>query len=74
MSAWMKMAVTVLVMVMPGGLLFLLFWALGRALRTRLREAAVSRRMGPLQALSTIRLRDLWREARQMSGLSPVPN
>ena len=74
MGAWAKMVMTVTVAVMPGGLVFLLGWALGRAFMARLREAsqAGAGRPGIFRALASIRLRDVWREARAMSGLRPA--
>jgi hypothetical protein len=75
MGAWAKMAMMVAVAVLPGGLLFLLGWALGRAFMIRYREASESGqgRAGLYRALGSIRLRDLWREARAMSGLFAPP-
>ncbi|MGA9523274.1 MAG: hypothetical protein WBV82_17535 [Myxococcaceae bacterium] len=76
MGAWVKMSMLVAVAVLPGGLLFLLVWALTRAFRTSLRNASnPTGRIDLLKVLSGISLRDVWREARAMSGWShPAPH
>jgi hypothetical protein len=76
MGAWVKMSMVVAVAVLPGGLFFLLAWSLTRALRTSLRNASgPGGRIDLFKALAGIRLRDVWREAREMSGWShPAPH
>ncbi len=76
MGAWVKMSMLVAVAIMPGGLVFLLMWSLTRAVRTSVRNASIpGGRIDLLRAVSGIRLRDVWREARAMSGMSqPAPH
>jgi hypothetical protein len=76
MATWVKMSVTVLVALLPGGFVFLFAWAIWRAwsARVRLAKAAAQPGGGPtgFQVLATLEVRDLWREARQFSGLVPA--
>ncbi len=70
MATWMKMTVTVAVALMPGGFLFLFCWVLWRAWANqwRVAQAAAGERPNAFRLLGQIHLRDLWREARAMSG------
>ncbi len=70
MAAWMKMAVAVALLALPGGIPFLVAIALGRAYRARLQELrrGSNSRMNILHALLTLRIRDILAQARQMSG------
>jgi hypothetical protein len=64
------MAMLVTLMLMPGGVVFLFVWVLGRTCVTRLREArlAGNGHVDILKTLAGIRLGDIWREARALSG------
>jgi hypothetical protein len=69
------MAVSALLVLMPGGIVFLIAWAFGRAYAARLREAQASptgsmRSAG--RALVAVRPHDVWREARVVTGLTPA--
>jgi hypothetical protein len=70
------MAVTAVLVLMPGGILFLIAWAFGRAYAARLREAQASS-AGPMRsagrALVAVRPHDVWRETRAVTGLVPSP-
>ena len=70
MAAWAKMAVAVVVLVMPGGFLFLLGWAVARAYAAHLRSAQAGSKWGWVSAVWALRIRDVWREARHVTGLS----
>ena len=69
------MAFSALVVLMPGGIVFLIAWAFGRAYAARLKEAQRAR-TGSIQsaarALVALRAHDVWREARAVTGL-PSP-
>ncbi|HZA50525.1 MAG TPA: hypothetical protein VE549_07280 [Myxococcaceae bacterium] len=75
MIHWTRMAFSVLVVLLPGGIVFLIAWALGRAYAARLKEAQRAR-TGSIQsaarALVALRPHDVWREARAVTGL-PSP-
>ena len=75
MIHWMRMAVIAVLVLMPGGIVFLIAWAFGRAYAARLREAHAIR-ANPVRsvarALVAVRPHDVWREARAVSGL-PSP-
>jgi hypothetical protein len=78
MFAWLRMALALTVLVLPGGMVLLLGWALGRAFAARWREisAAHAGYGALLHALAALRFQDVVREARFVSGLptpSPVP-
>ena len=69
------MAFSALVVLLPGGIVFLVAWAFGRAYAARLKEAQVAR-VGTIKsaalALVALRVHDVWREARAVTGL-PSP-
>lgn len=76
MAAWVKMVVGVTAMLVPGGLLFLLLLAVGRAWVARLREASPAGHhdLGLLwRAFSRVKLKDVFREARQMASFRMTP-
>lgn len=76
MPAWVKMVVAVVAMLLPGGLILLIAYAVGRAWLARVREAALSGSHDhflALKALSRVQLRDVVREARQMASLRMAP-
>ncbi len=75
MPAWMKMVLTGLVAVMPGGFVFLFVWTIWRTVAARLERArqegaAVNTVPGAWRLLQSIEVRDLVREARQFSGFA----
>jgi hypothetical protein len=77
MFPWVRMALAMLLMLMPGGIVFLISWALARAYVLRFRQAAAApdRSTAALvRALASVGVRDIMREARYVSGFgSTVP-
>ncbi|MBX5482974.1 MAG: hypothetical protein IRZ16_14205 [Myxococcaceae bacterium] len=74
MAAWLKMAATLMVALLPGGLVFLIALAFGRTVHRAVKQAAQARDRDPLfawKAVATVRLPDVWREARRMYWMSP---
>lgn len=74
MATWMRMVAAVLVVLLPGGLVFLIALALGRTVHVRVREAASAQHREPhfvWKALMGIRLPEVWREARRMYVAAP---
>jgi hypothetical protein len=74
--SWVRMALAVVLMLMPGGIVFLVAWALGRAYLSRFKQAAAAqdRSTGALlRALASVGVRDILKEARYVAGIgSPV--
>jgi hypothetical protein len=67
--AWAKAVAAILVLVMPGGLLFLLGWLVGKTYLARLREArGTGEPIAYAVALGRVRFHDVLREARAVSG------
>lgn len=73
MSAWVKMAVAVVVLVMPGGFLFLFGLALWRAYAENLKAArSVNPAATWLNTVKSVSVRDVWRETRNVTGLHAI--
>lgn len=73
MSAWAKMAVAVVLLVMPGGFLFLFGLALWRAYAEKVRQIRAENPGATLlSAMASVRVRDVWRETRNVTGLHAV--
>ena len=71
MFPWFRMALVIVLMLMPGGIVFLITWALARAYVARLKQAAAAadRSTGKMiRALASVGLRDIAREAKHVSG------
>ena len=52
------------VALMPGGLLFLMAWILGRVVRNRMQETTGAQGARLVRAMAAVRWRDVWSEAR----------
>jgi hypothetical protein len=52
------------VAVMPGGLLFLMAWILGRVVRNKMQESTGAQGARLVRAVAAVRWRDVWSEAR----------
>jgi hypothetical protein len=66
------MALAGLVVLMPGGIVFLIAWAFGRAYAARLKEAhgaTEGRARSVVRAFTSICAHDIVREVRAVSGL-----
>ena len=78
MAAWLRMVATVMVVLLPGGLVFLLAFVFGRTWHRAVKDAAATG--GALErdpwfawkALLGIRLPDVWREARRIYAAAPI--
>ena len=71
MIPWVRMALAIVLMLMPGGIVLLVIWALARAYRARFKQVATApdRSIGVLlRALASVGVRDILREARYVSG------
>jgi ABC-type Fe3+-siderophore transport system permease subunit len=56
--------VMLVVAVLPGGLLMLAAWILGRVVRTRMQEVPGEKAARLVRAVALVRWRDVWVEAR----------
>lgn len=73
MFTWAKLVMAVVLLVMPGGLLFLFGLALGRAWLDKLREERLrDPSVSFWAAMRGVSVRDVWRETRNVTGL-PQP-
>lgn len=71
MFSRLRMALAVALAVLPGGIVFLVGWALGRAYAARWKEAAMDRpgAGAVVRAATSVSFRDVLREARVVSGM-----
>ena len=64
--------VVLAVALMPGGLLFLMAWILGRVVRNRMLETSGAQGVRLVRAMGSVRWRDVWSEARHAVE-TPLP-
>lgn len=60
------------VAVLPGGLLMLAAWILGRAVRHRMREVTGEKGARLARAVASVRWQDIWAEVRRSTVGAPI--